>query len=668
MTAKFLIRFVTLLMVPCLLVDPTLATALSRTEETQVVQSLPAAIDFEIEALSLQDLMTNRTFLDNFPRLAWTRQVGSFFKSVILIGGAPGLFVALGPEGSPSKNLAAASSPAPKYQITPKISKALVQLKDQVDRGAPIDHERLRVVAQILQEVGFEHRNHKQAAILLGTEPEDLSTKTMVLLARLGIAKQRMSRVLNHISDEELSATMEIIRAVRGESVLFENHILMFLNIVRGMNARVDLPVRMQKLKAASKLQSPDAKKPIARPIQPSRTEVSSNFVTYAIGRYANSSQPKKEYAVDQIITWLCQWVSQDPQGAPAVRNLLNKEMTGLLPGFKLIKNGAPFTQATFELNDRFEIWRSKNPPNSAVQSSPDPAPAAPAELHEPPSPFNGTELGMAIFSVHGVWTKILYMFSRPGGIFYGTITAILLIVGGIALRILGHAGTPLWASADLIASAGTILLIVLYLPSTMREVRELVQAAIWGWSRHPDIVKRAGLHLVRLTMVAVIGLWVMSHVTQPSLIVRHWMEPYTIEGSLAYFIGAAAFLATYELHTLGHYLFGKLSKADMSVSATFSIPSIETRLDQATLGQRLMVVIGGPAFNLIIGATTFVATKWWFGSADGPLSLASTVNEMAIWNLTMGIVALLPISPHSGGWLASRLFRQWLSQRRRAD
>jgi Glycosyltransferase family 9 (heptosyltransferase) len=237
------------------------------------------------------------------------------------------------------------------------------------------------------------------------------------------------------------------------------------------------------------------------------------------------------------------------------------------------------------------------------------------------------------------------------------------LIMIGLALRIFGSKNIILWASADIVAVTGMILLAVLYLPGTLREIADLAQAFRLAWKVRPDIAKRAGWHLIRLAIGAIIGLCLMAYVTEPSLLIRIWTEPRSIDLSLSYVLGLFIFMLTYEIHTLGHYLFGKFAGADITLRIRRSVPSLLDTVYRASLGERLMIVLGGPIINLVVGSVALITVKILFMTAHAPLSLPALINELAIWNLTMGLGALLPLSKHSGGWLAARLFKQWLSR-----
>jgi len=238
--------------------------------------------------------------------------------------------------------------------------------------------------------------------------------------------------------------------------------------------------------------------------------------------------------------------------------------------------------------------------------------------------------------------------------------TSIVLFVGGIALRVFGNSGIFLRESADVVAATGMILFVVLGAPMMLREGRDIWRAFTELWKKRPDLARPFVWQLIRLVSVAIIGVWLMAYVTAASLIVRLWTEPFSPELALGFMIGIVVMTVAYGIHILGHYLFGKLAGADIFLHARPPYMTIR----RASLGERLLIVLGGPAMNVGIGSLALFAVKFVFASTHGPLSLAATINELTIWNLTMGLGALLPLSKHAGGWLAARLFKQWLSQR----
>src|SRR5262249_42898933 len=141
--------------------------------------------------------------------------------------------------------------------------------------------------------------------------------------------------------------------------------------------------------------------------------------------------------------------------------------------------------------------------------------------------------------------------------------------------------------------------------------------------------------HAIRLAVGGWLGMKIAAHFTAQSLL---WLTVNPASrnshaGSLAPLIVLAVLVAGFEIRTVGQYLFGKISGARIYLRAEWDIPPMfRVVLRKLTLGQRLMVVLGGPVANLVVGTVAFFVARHVFGSFDSPLSWASAANEMALW------------------------------------
>jgi len=165
----------------------------------------------------------------------------------------------------------------------------------------------------------------------------------------------------------------------------------------------------------------------------------------------------------------------------------------------------------------------------------------------------------------------------------------------------------------------------------------------------------RLWLWQLRLITGGLLAFWFVSHFTAPPFlnVFLLTVDPHLIPG---YFMDLCAFvISLVGIHEMGHYIFGRLSGAEI---LNFR------QLGRHTPGQHLAVLIGGPVFNLL-ASLILLFWRHFLGPIDDHIWTAPRiVNEFLVFNSVMGIGALLPLPGGGGGLSILRSLFQWLHQR----
>jgi hypothetical protein len=177
-----------------------------------------------------------------------------------------------------------------------------------------------------------------------------------------------------------------------------------------------------------------------------------------------------------------------------------------------------------------------------------------------------------------------------------------------------------------------------------------------------------SGRFQLRYVLGAGLGFWITTRFTALpipiAMLTERHISDHLASGS---FISLVALFLAEIIHPIGDYLSGWLAKANVRLewNGLFDLP--DSQILNPTVKQRLAFLIGGPAINILVGLASWAGVHLHGGINPDGLSWSRGLNDLAVWDLAIGIGALLPFYAGAGGGLILRLswslFKNWNHQ-----